>query len=71
MKRKWIQKAVKGKKGIVHRLLKVPVAKPIPLKLLNKAISKYRKKDKLSKTELRNYRRLILAKTLKKLKKKK
>ncbi|OQX52397.1 MAG: hypothetical protein B5M53_08610 [Candidatus Cloacimonas sp. 4484_209] len=69
--RKWIQRAVKGKKGIVHKLLKIPVTKPIPLKLLNSAIARYKRKDKLSKTELRNYRRLVLARTLKKIKKKK
>jgi len=68
--RRWIQRAVKGKKGIVHKLLKIPATKPIPMAKLNKAIARYKKKDKLSKTELRNYRRLVLAKTLKKLKKK-
>jgi len=70
MKRKWIQRAVSKRKGIVHKLLKIPATKPIPMTKLNKAIARYKKKDKLSKTELRNFRRLVLARTLKRIKKK-
>ena len=74
MTKRWIQKAVKGKKGVVHRLLGIPLGKKIPIERINKEIRKLKKKAEkrgyFTKTELKNYRRLILAKTLKRISRK-
>ena len=69
----WIQKAIK-RPGALHRELGVPKDKDIPKGMINKAISKLKKKDKddkekgtqLSTGDERELRQLNLAKTLSK-----
>ena len=69
----WIQKAIK-RPGALHRELGVPKDKDIPKGMINKAISKLKKKDKddkekgtqLSAGDERELRQLNLAKTLSK-----
>ena len=67
---KWIQKAIK-KPGKLHKMLDVPVDEKIPAEKINSKIEELEKKaegDKtLSKKELKQLRRLNLAKTLKSL----
>lgn len=63
---KWIQKAVK-RKGIVHKILKIPKTKKIPMSLLNKRINRLKRKKNKTRSELKNLRRLVLARTLKRL----
>ena len=72
----WIQKAIK-RPGALHRELGVPQDKDIPKCLINKTISRLKKKDRDDKkagTQLpagdeRELRQLNLAKTLSKFKK--
>jgi len=70
----WIQEAIKHP-GALRKQLGVKKGKKIPLKKLNAIIKRLRKKakgpKKLSKAELTLLRRAILAKTLRKLRKKK
>ena len=69
----WIQKAIK-RPGALHRELGVPKDKDIPKGMINKAITKLKKKDKddkekgtqLSTGDARELRQLNLAKTLSK-----
>lgn len=72
----WIQEVVKRMKekgtiGALRKRLKIPEGKKIPLDLINELISKLREKakgkGKLSKSELRFLRQLVLARTLRKL----
>jgi len=65
----WIQHAVK-RKGIVHKQLRIPEGKKIPMTLLNKKIRALKRKQKKTKSELKTLRRLVLARTLKKISKK-
>lgn len=62
-KKKWIQKALseKGDKGRLHRALDVPEGKKIPEKKLNKAVKSKGKVGEMAR----------MAKTLKKVRKKK
>ena len=65
-KRNWIKKVVK-KKGVLKRQLH---RKKLSLKLVSHKISQLKKKKKRTKAELREYRRLVLARTLMRLAKK-
>ena len=73
MVKKWIQEAIKTK-GKTHRLSGIPQRKKIPVKLLERKIKqlkqKARKRGGFYKKDLKIYRRLILAKTLKRINKK-
>ena len=70
-KKKWIQTAIKHK-GYVHKLLGIPTNKKINIKKLNKAIVKFGKLYKKTKNKkyLKIFKRLVLARTLIKLSKK-
>lgn len=65
---KWIHKAIK-KPGALHKMLDVPKDEKIPTEKINSKIDELEKKaegdKKLSKKELKQLRRLNLAKTLK------
>ena len=73
MVKKWIQKAIKTK-GKTHRLLSIPQHKKIPMKLLERKIRQLKQKAErrgsFCNKDLKIYRRLILAKTLKRINKK-
>lgn len=69
--KKWIKKAIKNP-GKLHKQLDVPEGEDIPMEKITSKIEELSKKaegdDKLSKNELKLFRRLNLAKTMKKFK---
>lgn len=69
--KKWIKKAIKNP-GKLHKQLGVPEDEDIPMDKITSKIEELSKKaegdDKLSKKELKLFRRLNLAKTMKKFK---
>lgn len=69
--KKWLKKAIKNP-GKLHKQLGVPEDEKIPMEKINSKIGELSKKaegdEKLSKKELKLFRRLNLAKTMKKFK---
>ena len=63
---KWIQNAIKHK-GALRKQLKAKKGKPLPAKKVNAKLKALAKKKKKTKAQLTLQRRLVLAKTLRKL----
>ena len=70
--KKWMKDAFNPEhKGELHKMLDVPEDEDIPMTKINAELKKLKGKEDLSKKELSLLRKLTLAKTAKKINKKK